>query len=146
VPLERAVITAVCAEHAARISALVPGAQVELSGSALVPALRADDVDLVLLSDDVLATADVLVAAYSPLYPENWSDDWAALRIPGPPQVDVVVTRAGSWGDKLHRGTWVLICERVDLQDEYRAIKEEPAAYAERKGAFFERVLALLDD
>lgn len=124
-------------EHRRRIASLVPGADVRLTGSASVPGLDAADVDLVVLSDDVHATARLLARAYPRLYPEEWRDDWAAFRDPGPPQVDVVVTRPGSRGDAHHRLAWELLAADPQLVEKYRSVKGDVA----QKAAFFERLV-----
>ena len=56
-----------------------------------------------------------------------------------------VVTRAGTKGDAHHRRAWRLLARDPRLLDEYRAMKAEPDRYEERKAAFFERVVSLLD-
>ena len=132
--------------HRERILRLLPGADVELTGSASVPGLPAEDLDLVVLVSDVAHSAARLREVYPPLYEDEWRDDCAAFRDPGPPQVDVVVTRAGTKGDAHHRRAWALLAERPDLVDEYRAVKSSRADSEDRKAAFVERVVALLDD
>jgi len=132
------------AEYQQRLSELLPGGEVHLSGSASVPGLDPGDLDLVVLVDDVAAAADALRAEYPVLYPEEWRDDWAAFRVPGSPQVDIVVTRPGTLGDKHHRLAWQLLAESPDLLDQYRALKATPEDYEPRKRKFFERVVARL--
>ena len=131
--------------HRQRILAIVPEAEVFLSGSASVPGLPANDIDLVAVVTDVEAAAARLAEAYSPLYQDEWRDDWAAFRDPGPPQVDIVVTQPGSSGEAHHRRAWQLLARDARLLDEYRALKADTAGYEQRKAAFFERVVALLD-
>jgi len=82
----------------------VPGASVLLSGSASVGDLSANDLDVVALVEDVCDAAARLRPLYPPLYEDQWRDDWAAFRLAGPTQVDVVVTRPGTKGDAHHRG------------------------------------------
>ncbi len=123
---------------------LVPGAEVELTGSASVPGLSADDLDLVILVPDVARSAALLRDVYPPLYEDEWRDDWAAFRDPGPPQVDVVVTREGTKGDAHHRLAWRLLAERPDLLEEYRELKASRIDLERRKAAFFERLIGLL--
>ena len=143
---EQAALAHIVRVHTSRIRARVPDARVELTGSASVGGLDAQDVDLVLLVDDVTRVAGALTRSYTPLYREQWDDDWAAFRDPGPPQVDLVVTSPGSTGDLHHRAAWELIAARQDLQDEYRRLKAHLArGYPERKAAFFERVVAELE-
>jgi hypothetical protein len=116
-----------------------------LTGSAYVGGLNPLDLDLVILSDRPAKVAAALKRRYSPLYPEEWSDEWVAFRDPGPPQVDIVVTVPGSDGDMRHRRAWELIASRQDLQDEYRVLKAHLASgYPERKARFFERLAAEL--
>jgi hypothetical protein len=131
-------------EQERRLRELLPAARVHLSGSACLPGLEPDDLDLVLLVDDVAAAAEILRAEYPPLYPGEWRDDWAAFRDPGPPQVDIVLTEPGTLGDKHHRLAWELLAGRPDLLEEYRALKATPDDYERRKRDFFERVVALL--
>lgn len=130
--------------HRSRLSELLPEAEVHLSGSSCLPELDPGDVDLVALVEDVPAAANVLAEVYPALYPDDWRDDWAAFRDPGPPQVDVVVTRRGSLGDKHHRLAWLLLAGSPDLLAEYRALKATTEDYERRKREFFERVVALL--
>ena len=131
-------------EHEQRLSDLLPGAEVHLSGSASLPGLEPADLDLVVLVDDVAAAAETLRTAYPVLYAEEWRDDWAAFRDPGPPQVDVVVTRRGTLGDKHHRLAWERLAADPELLAEYRTMKESPVDYEIRKRKFFERVVRLL--
>ena len=127
-----------------RIRELLPSASLHLSGSACVPDLDPADLDLVVLVDDVAAAAQILRSEYPILYPEEWREDWAAFRVPGSPQVDIVVTRPGTLGDKHHRLAWQLLAERPDLLEEYRALKATPENYELRKREFSEYVVAQL--
>jgi GrpB-like predicted nucleotidyltransferase (UPF0157 family) len=131
-------------EQECRLRELLPGARVQLSGSSSVPDLEAADIDLVALVDDVAAAAVILSTAFPELYPDDWRDDWAAFRDPGPPQVDIVLTQPGSLGDKHHRLAWELLAARPDLLAEYRELKTSPGDYERRKREFFERVVAQL--
>jgi GrpB-like predicted nucleotidyltransferase (UPF0157 family) len=131
-------------EHERRLRELLPTAEVVLTGSASMPGLDADDLDLVVLVDDVAAAAEVLRSQYPVLYGQEWREDWAAFRSPGPPQVDIVVTRPGTLGDKHHRLAWKLLAARPDLLEEYRTLKATGEDYELRKREFFERVVALL--
>lgn len=131
-------------EHERRVRELLPTAEVLLSGSASLPGLDADDLDLVVLVEDVAAAAAILRSRYPVLYGDEWRDDWAAFRDPGPPQVDIVVTRRGTLGDKHHRLVWELLAQRPDLLEEYRALKATTENYELRKREFFERVVAQL--
>ena len=131
-------------EQERRLHELLPDARVHLSGSACVPELEPGDIDLVVLVDDVAAAAETLRAEYPELYADEWRDDWAAFRDPGPPQVDIVLTRPGTLGDKHHRLAWELLADRPDLLAEYRQLKATPEDYGRRKREFFERVVALL--
>jgi GrpB-like predicted nucleotidyltransferase (UPF0157 family) len=126
--------------HARRLAALLPGAEIVVSGSASVPGLDAADLDLVALVDDVAVAARIVALAYPPLYEDEWRADWAAFRDPGPPQVDVVLTVRGSVGDAHHRQAWEVMRGDRALLDEYRALKHDPAA----KREFFERVVSAL--
>jgi hypothetical protein len=99
----------------------------------------------VALVDDVKGGAKQLETEYSPLYHDDWRDDWAAFRDPGPPQVDIVVTRAGTKGEAHHLRAWDLLVQRPDLLAEYRQLRwNRSAGYEERKAEFFERVVSLL--
>jgi GrpB-like predicted nucleotidyltransferase (UPF0157 family) len=131
-------------EQERRLRRLLPGARVHLSGSSSMPGLEPDDVDLVVLVDDVEGAAEALRPEYPALYPDEWRDDWAAFRDPGPPQVDIVLTRPGTLGDRHHRLAWELLATRPDLLEEYRELKATPGDYERRKREFFERVVALL--
>jgi hypothetical protein len=131
-------------EHASLVSSLLTDAELHLSGSALVSGLDAEDVDLVGLVADVPKAAAILRAVYPPLYEEQWSDDWAAFRSPGPPHVDLVLTTRGSKWDAHHRLAWHLLQRDDVLLAEYHAMKKDKAHYAERKREFFERVVRLL--
>jgi hypothetical protein len=131
-------------EHERRLCELLPDAEVRLSGSASLPGLEPADLDLVVLVGDVATAAAVLRAEYPALHPDQWRDDWAAFRDPGPPQVDVVVTRRGTLGDKHHRLAWEVLAADPDLLAEYRALRESPVDYEMRKREFFDRIVALL--
>jgi GrpB-like predicted nucleotidyltransferase (UPF0157 family) len=125
-----------------RLTALLPTAEIVLSGSASVDGLDAHDIDLVALVSEVAAAAAVVATEYPPLYPEQWRNDWAAFREPGPPQVDIVLTVRGSLGDAHHRRAWDVLRDDSALLDEYRAAKGDDAS----KRAFFERIVAQLED
>jgi GrpB-like predicted nucleotidyltransferase (UPF0157 family) len=131
---------AVAARHTELIVGALPGAEVHLTGTASVPGLAANDVDLVALVADVTAAAAELRHVYAPLYEDHWSDTWAAFRAPGPPQVDVVLTRRGTTWDALHRRAWELLRDDPALLEEYAEAKQTP----EGKHEFFERVVRLL--
>ena len=127
-----------------RVLAALPEAEIHLVGSACVPGLAAEDVDLVALVDDVEAAAARLRILYPPLYEKPWTREWAAFRVVGPPQVDLVLTKRGSKWDAHHRLAWYLLRRDEGLVAEYAALKEIPDAYAERKAEFFERLVRLL--
>jgi hypothetical protein len=131
--------------HRSRIDSALGGADVRLSGSALLGEFGGHDVDLVVLVDDVAAAAERLRASYPPLYEPEWRRDWAAFRDPGPPQVDVVVTSPGSTGDAHHRRAWELLLVDPQLRREYEARRSAEMS-AEEKRVFFERVVSLLED
>ncbi|HZT94208.1 MAG TPA: hypothetical protein VE985_07020 [Gaiellaceae bacterium] len=131
-------------EQERRLRELLPAAEVLLAGSSSLAGLEPRDIDLVVLVEDVAASGEILRAEYPVLYPDEWREDWAAFRDPGPPQVDVVVTRRGTLGDKHHRRAWELLAQRPDLLGEYRALKETSDDYQSRKREFFERVVGLL--
>ena len=130
--------------HKTRILNVLPGAIVELSGSGLVEGLDSNDVDIVVLADQVEPVVSALAAVYPRLYPDEWRDDWAAFRDPGPPQVDVVVTVPGSPGDLHHRRAWEVLSRRLDLQAEYAELRRRDGDRAEAKRVFFERVVLIV--
>jgi GrpB-like predicted nucleotidyltransferase (UPF0157 family) len=139
--------TAALAEkHRQRIAALVPNASIVLTGSASVEGLPANDLDLVVLVSDVRDAAARLREDYPPLYEDEWRDDWVAFRDPGPPQVDLVVTQPGTKGDAHHRRAWELLAADPALLAEYRRLKASSEEYEQRKAAFFERVVMLLEE
>lgn len=127
-----------------QVVAAVPEAEIHLVGSACVPSLAAEDVDLVALVDDVETAAARLHALYPPLYEEQWTEEWAAFRVAGPPQVDLVLTKRGSKWDAHHRLAWYLLRRDDGLAAEYAALKGTRDAYAERKAEFFDRLVRLL--
>ena len=127
-----------------QVVAALPEAEIHLVGSACVPGLAAEDVDLVALVDDVETAAARLRTLYPPLYEEQWTQEWVAFRVVGPPQVDLVLTRRGSKSDAHHRLAWYLLRRDAALVAEYAALKEIPDVYAERKAEFFERLVRLL--
>jgi GrpB-like predicted nucleotidyltransferase (UPF0157 family) len=140
------VTAALVEEHRQRIAAAAPEARVYLSGSSSVEGLAANDVDLVALVPDVARAADQVRGLYPPLHEDLWHDDWVAFRDPGPPQVDLVLTRSGTKEDAHHRRAWDLLAQDEGLLEEYRALKASTTDYEQRKAAFFERVVTLLID
>jgi GrpB-like predicted nucleotidyltransferase (UPF0157 family) len=139
--------TAALAEkHRQRIAASVPNASILVTGSASVEGLPANDLDLVVLVADVWDAATRLRSDYPPLYEDDWRDDWVAFRDPGPPQVDLVVTQPGTRGDAHHRRAWELIANDPGLLAEYRRLKASSEEYEQRKAAFFDRVVMLLEN
>jgi hypothetical protein len=129
--------------HTARIAEAVPEGQTSVSGSTLLGRYGGHDVDLVVLVPDVTAAAERLRGIYPALYEEQWREDWAAFRVAGPPQVDIVVTSPGTSGDDHHRRAWELLLTNASLRGEYEARKAAGMDSVE-KAAFFERVVALL--
>jgi len=123
----------------------VPEGTTSVSGSALLGQLTGQDLDLVVLVPDVVDAAQRLRRIYPSLYEEEWRDDWAAFRDPGPPQVDVVLTTLDSKGDAHHRRAWELILADDALRAEYEDLKAAGMDGAQ-KAAFFERVVAMLGD
>lgn len=130
--------------HESRIAGVLPDAVAHLVGSASVPGLEADDLDLVLVASDVAGAAASLANVYPRLYQQQWDDDWAAFRDPGPPQVDVVVTRPGSAAEARHRLVWDLLRDDARLRAEYLVLKRDRSNLDDRKRAFFERLAASL--
>jgi hypothetical protein len=141
--MSRAQVQALVGSHAVRIAEAVPEGTTSVSGSTLLGPYGGHDLDLVVLVPDVADAANRLRRIYPPLYEEEWRDDWAAFRAPGPPQVDVVVTKEGTKGDAHHRRAWELILEDNTLKAEYRRLKAAGMDGAQ-KAAFFERVVAML--
>jgi hypothetical protein len=140
----RAELDVVIARHTGRISEAVPEGTTYLSGSALLGEYGGHDLDFVVLVPSVAEAAARLRAEYPPLYEDDWRDDWAAFRDTGPPQVDVVVTKRGTKGDAHHRRAWELILADDTLKEEYERLKAA-GMDSTQKAAFFERVVALLD-
>jgi hypothetical protein len=137
-------VEGVIARHVARIGQAVPEAETSVSGSTLLGRYGGHDIDLVVLVPDVADAASRLRSVYPPLYEEDWRDDWAAFRVPGPPQVDIVLTRPGSKGDAHHRRAWELILADDALREEYERLKAAGMDSAQKK-VFFDRVVAMLD-
>jgi hypothetical protein len=128
-----------------RIDGLLPGADIRLSGGALLEGDAAEDLDLVVLVGDVPAAAQRLrQAGIAPLYEEDWRDDWAAFREAGAPQVDMVLTKRGTKGEAHHLRAWDALLTDRALLAEYRALEPDRAGYETRKAAFFERIVAAL--
>jgi hypothetical protein len=129
--------------HRARISELIPEARTFLSGSTLLGSFGGHDIDLVVLVEDVAEAADPMREAYPPLYEDEWRDDWAAFREPGPPQIDIVLTKRGTAGHAHHLRAWELILADDSLRADYVALKSAGMDSAQ-KAAFFDRVVAML--
>jgi len=124
--------------EALQLRRLVQDAAVKLTGSASVRGgFPADDLDLVVVTDDVRAASAILERVYPPLYREEWRDDWNAFRVDAHPQVDVVVTRPGTLGHAHHVRAWERLADDPALLAEYRLAKLD----SERKRDFFERVV-----
>jgi hypothetical protein len=143
--LSRADLDALILEHVSLIARAVPKGSTSVSGSTLLGHFGGHDVDLVVLVPDVHDAAERLRPLYPPLYEDEWRDDWAAFRHPGPPQVDVVLTRPGTKGDAHHRRAWELLLSDAELRVEYERLKAKGMGGAE-KAVFFERVVAMLGD
>ena len=143
--MSRAQVEALVARHTCRISEAVPEGTASVSGSTLLGRYDGHDIDLVVLVPDVADAAKRLRHFYPTLYEEDWRDDWAAFRHPGPPQVDVVVTKRGTKGDAHHRRAWELILADDALRAEYERLKAAGMDSAQ-KAVFFERIVAMLGD
>jgi hypothetical protein len=141
--LSQARVEELVASYTARIAELVPEGRTSLSGSTLLGRYDGHDVDLVVLVPGVAAAANRLRDIYPPLYEDEWRDDWAAFRVAGPPQVDIVLTVPGTWGDDHHRRSWELLLVQPDLRAEYEALKAA-GMDSTQKAAFFDRVVELL--
>jgi hypothetical protein len=133
------------AQHTARIREAVPEGETSVSGSTLLGNFGGHDVDLVVVVPDVADAAVRLRSLYPPLYEDDWRDDWAAFRLPGPPQVDIVLTRPGTKGDAHHRRAWELILADNALRAEYERLRAAGMDSAQKK-VFFERVVAMLSE
>lgn len=136
-------VEALIARHTGRIRGVVPEGETSTSGSTLLGHYGGHDIDLVVLVPDVADAARRLRHAYPPLYEDEWRDDWAAFRLPGPPQVDIVLTSPGTKGDAHHRRAWELILADDELKAEYERLKSAGMDSAQKK-AFFERVVGML--
>lgn len=137
-------LDALVARHTSRIAGSVQEGSISVSGSTLLGRYGGHDVDLVVLVPDVGAAADRLRRTYPPLYEEEWRDDWAAFREPGPPQIDIVLTKEGTRGDAHHRRAWDLLLADDRLRAEYERLKAAGMTGAQ-KAAFFDQVVAKLD-
>jgi hypothetical protein len=138
-------VEALVAQHVQRIREAVPEGETSVSGSTLLGRYGGHDVDLVVLVPDVADAASRLRGLYPPLYEEDWRDDWAAFRLLGPPQVDIVLTKRGTKGDAHHRRAWDLILADEGLRAEYERLRASGMDSAQKK-VFFERVVAMLDE
>ena len=136
-------VAALIASHERRIREVVPEGTISVSGSTLLGGYGGHDVDLVVLVPDVAGAASRLREVYPPLYEDEWRDDWAAFRLPGPPQVDIVLTSPGTKGDAHHRRAWGLILVDDELRAEYERLKAAGMDSATKKD-FFERVVSRL--
>jgi hypothetical protein len=145
VALSRTDVEALVLRHTARIAAAVPEGGTSVSGSTLLGRYGGHDIDLVVLVPNVADAAGRLGHVYPPLYQEEWRDDWAAFRDPGPPQVDVVLTKPGTDGDAHHRRAWDLILADETLKADYVRLKAAGMDGAQ-KARFFEGVVARLGD
>jgi 16S rRNA (adenine1518-N6/adenine1519-N6)-dimethyltransferase len=124
--------------EALRLRTLLPGARIKLTGTASIRAgFPADDLDLVVVTDDVGAAAGVLAGEYPPLHRDEWRDDWAAFRLDAHPQIDVVVTRVGTLAHAHHVRAWERLADDPGLLAQYRIAKLD----ATRKREFFDRVV-----
>jgi hypothetical protein len=138
-------VEALVVRHSRRIADAVPEGTTSVSGSTRLGRYGGHDLDLVVLVPDVADAANRLRHVYPPLAQEEWRDDWAAFRDPGPPQVDIVLTKRGTKGDAHHRRAWELILSDDTLRAEYERLKAAGMDGAQ-KAAFFERVVAMLGE
>jgi hypothetical protein len=138
-------VDALVALHQRRIREVLPESTSSVSGSTLLGEYGGHDVDLVVLVPDVAEAASRLRAAYPPLYEDEWRDDWAAFRVLGPPQVDIVLRRPGTKGDAHHRRAWELILADNALRAEYERLKAAGMDSAQKK-VFFEHVVGMLGE
>lgn len=143
--MSRAEVEALVLRHAARIAEAVPEGTTSVSGSTLLGHYGDHDLDLVVLVPNVADAANRLRQVYPPLYEEEWRDDWAAFRDPGPLQIDIVLTKRGTPGDAHHRRAWELILADDTLKAEYERLKAA-GMDSTQKATFFGRVVAMLGD
>ena len=141
--LSRAEVEALVALHTARIAEAVPEGRTSVSGSTLLGRYGGHDVDMVVLVPHVGSAAERLRRHYPPLYENEWRDDWAAFRLEGPPQVDIVLTIPGTSGDDHRRRAWELILANPRLRAEYETLKAS-GMDSTRKAEFFDRIVAML--
>jgi hypothetical protein len=141
--LSRADVEALVALHTERIAELVPESRTSISGSTLLGTYGGHDVDLVVLVSSVEDATHRLRRSYPPLYEDDWREDWAAFRLEGPPQVDIVVTKQGTTGDAHHRRAWDLILADPRLRAEYETLKAT-GMDSVRKAEFFSSVVAMV--
>jgi hypothetical protein len=138
-------VEALVSQHETRIPEVLPEGTTSVSGSTLLGRYGGHDVDLVVLVPEVADAANRLRAVYPPLYEDEWRDDWAAFRLPGPPQVDIVLTKPGTKAEAHHRRAWELILADGELRAEYERLKAAGMDSATKK-AFFECVVGMLGD
>lgn len=142
--LSAAEVEELVTSHTARIAEAVPEGRTSISGSTLLGRYGGHDIDLVVLVADVADAASRLRSSYPPLYEDEWRHDWAAFRVTGPPQVDIVLTTPGSKGDAHHRRAWELLLADAELCAEYERLKATGMDSATKR-EFFDRVVARLD-
>ena len=142
--LSQTEIELLVSRHKDRIREILPAGQTFVSGSTLLGDYSGHDVDLVVLVDDVTDAARRMHDAYPPLYEDDWRDDWAAFRELGPPQVDIVLTRAGTKGHAHHLRAWEVILADGSVRAEYARLKSAGMDSAQ-KAAFFDGLVSQLD-
>lgn len=141
--MSREELDALVAHHESRIAEAAPEGSTSVTGSTLLGRYGGHDIDLVVLVPDVADAARRLRHVYPPLYEDEWRGDWAAFRLAGPPQVDIVVTKRGTKGDAHHRLAWERILADEALQAEYERLKRAGMSSAQ-KAVFFDHVVAML--
>jgi hypothetical protein len=141
--MSREEVDALVAHHESRIAEAVPEGSTSVTGSTLLGRYGGHDIDLVVLVPDVADAARRLRHVYPPLYEDQWRGDWAAFRLAGQPQVDIVVTKRGTKGDAHHRLAWEQILADEALQAEYERLKRAGMSGAQ-KAVFFDRLVAML--
>ncbi len=130
---------AVFAEHSNRLRRLLGDVEVVQSGGSCIGA--GGDLDICVVVDDVAGAAERVRAAYPPLYEDEWREDWAAFRLPGEPQVDVVLVEPDSRADYHHRLAWQAIAADPGLRERYFAMRLSAGEdYAAAKAEFFDRL------
>jgi GrpB-like predicted nucleotidyltransferase (UPF0157 family) len=134
------------AEHARRIRARLPNAEVRhRGGTSVTGVLTSGDVDAHVRVErgSFELARNALGALYEPLYPDAWSDESAYfVAADAQPAVEVALTVMGTLDDLHHGEAWDRIAHDPALRERYNSLKREHEggsadAYAAAKRAFF---------